>query len=186
MTAAANNDYLDLPRALSDETVVLAFSGLMDQGVLVSLTDSLDARLSRMGVADDRTHGIREVLVEQVQNVLHHREPTAKQGRDDAVSGMCLVRRTGRQVFEVSTGNVVTAERFGELQRAVEELNGMTPEQLTGRFQSIGKQGRLRPDGSSRLGLLQMARKSRAPLRIVGRPIPDDATRSYFILTVQV
>lgn len=172
----------DPTQMLSDPRVVLAFSGLLDQRILVSLSESLSNRLAALNVSEDRAHAVHEVLVEQVQNVLHHGDP----GAGGPAAGMCLVLRDGDLGFEVSTGNFVSKPRFRELEQFVEELNGMTPEQLTGRFHATGKQGRMRSDGSSRLGLLQMARKSRSPLRVSGRAFTDDATRYYYILTVQV
>ncbi|MCR9140909.1 MAG: SiaB family protein kinase [bacterium] len=176
----------DFALALGDDSIVLGYKGLLDQRVLVALTESLDARLAAQAVPADRIHTVHEVLVEQVQNVLNHGEHNSGTANDALTPGMCLVRHDASGNFEVSTGNRVSEARYHELQRQVEDLNGMTPEQLTGLFQSTGRQGRLRPDSSSRLGLLQMARKSRTPLRIVGRPLRDDAPGYYFILTVQV
>lgn len=190
MSSPPEIDLSDLAHQLSGERIVLAFSGLLDQTILVSLTESLNARLSAMGVPTDRIHTIHEILVEQVQNVLHHSEPaqgtaTLESSRH-LLPGVCLVRHNGAKRFEVSTGNIVSAERFGELTDMVEELNGMTPEQLTVLFQSTGKKGRLRPNSSSRLGLVQMARKSSAPLRVDARPCTEDDSYYYFILSVQV
>ena len=169
---------------IADDDVMLAFSGCFDQKILVALNESLAARLNQAGVPTDKTHLVQEILIEQAQNVLQH---SGASGQNAGVRrGFCIVKRTGENRFEISTGNIVPEPKLRRLVESVEELNGMTPEQLTGLFQNTGKNGRLRPNRTSGLGLIQMARKSAAPLRVQTRPADVARAMHYFILTVQV
>ena len=172
---------------------VLAFRGVFEQQLLVALQRSLDQRLAALQIDRELAETVHDVLVEQVQNIVQHGSP-AKRSATAGVPPLpfCLVRQTDPEnersagTFEISAGNPLATAQLRRMEVLVEELNGMTPEQLRNLFQKTGRSGRLREDNSSQLGLVQMARKSHAPLHVESHSIPEIPELDYFILSVQV
>lgn len=178
---------LEWRSALAHPATVLAFRGVFDQQVLVALQQSLAQRLKTLRIDQERAEAVHDVLVEQIQNIVQH---GSAERRSDAAEApplpFCLVRQIGATRFEVSAGNPLATAQLRKMEVQIEELNGMTPEQLRNLFQKTGRSGRLREDNSSQLGLVQMARKSDAPIQIESHSIPELPEMDYFILSVQV
>ncbi len=183
-----NESLTDLKSRLDQDGIVLTFTGPFSQEIIEVLGDSIKKHIKSDENIKKNTLNVFSVFIEQTQNINAYlsSKKFAHEGLGFLSSGLIIIGKTSENYF-VYSGNMVIKEDAIALMSMIEEINGLDKEQLKAAYKSQMKRERSIPEGvpgGAGLGLLEMARKSSAPIEytLVNR----DERFDYIILKVIV
>lgn len=140
--------------------VLFSFTGAVDADMIPHLIPMVDRSLNHSGGSRKEVKRVMNVVIESVQNVLHH-------GYIDD-EGEILLYLTVEQTplgFQVHCGNLMEQEACDVLCDRVAEVNGMDHALLRKTYIDVlcaGEADALR--GNAGLGLISMAKRAAGPL----------------------
>ena len=144
----------------SNGGVLFSFTGAVDADMIPHLIPMLELSLNHSGGSRKEVKRVMNVVIESVQNVLHH-------GYIDD-EGEILLYLTVEQTplgFQVHCGNLMEQEACDVLCDRVAEVNGMDRALLRKTYIDVlcaGEADALR--GNAGLGLISMAKRAAGPL----------------------
>lgn len=144
----------------SNGGVLFSFTGAVDADMIPHLIPMVDRSLNHSGGSRKEVKRVMNVVIESVQNVLHH-------GYIDD-EGEILLYLTVEQTplgFQVHCGNLMEQEACDVLCDRVAEVNGMDHALLRKTYIDVlcaGEADALR--GNAGLGLISMAKRAAGPL----------------------
>lgn len=180
-------DLYALRETLNQQRTLICFNGPLSRSIIEEIGEAMRNYLKTMeGGKRAQIRDVFSVFVEQTQNIRHY---VAAKGTDaDDVqrlnSAIVVIARTGDH-YIVGAGNLVRREDFPPLARHLEHLNGLDAAGLKQIYKETLHAPRADSEGpGAGLGLIEMARRSRAPLAWENTAV-DDA-HVFFSLRVTV
>lgn len=117
-------------------------------------------------------------LVEILQNISKHGYSISNERE-----GIFLISmKEGK--FEIGTGNYIANSKVENLQKQIDQVNGMTHENLNNLYRKYLREGRVTETGSAGLGLIDLARETDDKIHYEFEKINDEYT--FFSLTVKL
>lgn len=121
------------------------------------------------------------ILVECLQNMLHHQLAAEKQELPPSAERLgILVLQKKDSVFHITSGNVVEAALVPALQQLLEKINSLNKKALKQLYLEVLSGITVNNKGGAGLGLIDIARKSNTDLSYKFQPI--DNKHSFFFL----
>ena len=165
---------------MSSFGVLVSYAGTVDGDMIHNLVELTERSLSHSGSSRKEAKRVLFVLIETVQNVLHH-------GHIDN-NGEIVLYLTVEHTplgMQVHCGNLIDRETSKELSDRLGELNAMDHAALRKSYVDALCQGTIDSmRGNAGLGLISMAKRSKGPIEFQSEPHDDDL--DLFQLTVTI
>ena len=181
------HDFMAFREASRRNGVILSFGGDLSESVLYSLGEVLKMRMQKDETDAGVAKRVFSIFVEQAQNVIRYSaDRIVPDGKPDSArisSGMIVVGAEGGRFFVVC-GNEVGQDEVPRLRARLDHLAGLSSEELKRHYREKLRQP---PDEGSlggSIGLIEIARRSSAPVEYGFQEIADD--RSLFCLKAYI
>lgn len=167
---------------LSGSNVVLSYKGEINEDLLESIYASMDRHFS-----DDTSEKQRKrffhVLVEALQNVFHHQSSVNLSSLTSPDQSGFIILDQGN-AFQLITGNYVYNTAISAIRSKIDEVNGLSPDELRKYYQQALAESELSEKGGAGLGIIEMVRRSGNPLKYEFKTMND--TLSFFCLSIHM
>jgi len=160
--------------------VMMSYTGTVDGDMIHHLVQLAERSLSHSGSSRKEVKRVLYVLIEAVQNVLHH-------GHIDNKGEIVLYLTVEHTPLgtQVHCGNLIDKETAKELSERLGELNAMDHAALRRSYVDALCQGTIDSmRGNAGLGLISMAKRSKGPIEFQSHPHDDEL--DIFQLTVTI
>jgi hypothetical protein len=169
---------------MHEGNIVLAYKGEISSELLESVYAMMDNHFEEKNIPDSQKKKIFRVLVESLQNVLHHQSvPGVSENITGAFTGF-VIKADGDGQYSIVTGNLVRNEIMGSLQDKIDEVNALSPVELRDHYKRSLAESEFSEKGGAGLGIIDMVRKSGNPLKYEFTKI--DNAYSFFCLTITI
>jgi hypothetical protein len=162
---------------LRQQGVYFSFMGPFSQSLMEDIIEVLKRRMQLENAKTSAIMQVFAIVVEQVQNIIHHSAETSSMkalGQDDPTCRVgTLVVGYNQDSYFVISGNMIENTQVEQLRDRLTKLHGMTKDELK---QYYKVQLRRKSDPESRstgLGLIDMARKTSKPLEFAFQRIDE-------------
>ncbi|MZP29847.1 hypothetical protein GTO91_09020 [Heliobacterium undosum] len=176
------NRMIQLQQALSSENVLISFSGRFTQGIIEELGEAVKNYLENENRPKNDIFNIFAIFIEQTQNIKNY--ITVKEGTPAhdrvANSGIVLIGKRNSGNY-VSSGNLIENVDAPALARRIDRLTALDKAELKKLYKEEMKKDVSPGSLGAGLGLIDIARKSSAPLEY--SIINIDERFSFFTLT---
>jgi hypothetical protein len=174
-------DLLTLRDTCLRQGTLLCFNGPISQSLIEEFGNALRGHMQAQRAEPNSIMDVFSVYIEMTQNIRHYAQ---EHGYDDQdASATVAIGRGQDGHYEVCAGNLVEQEDGLRLVQAVELLSQLAPDEIRVAYKERRRQPR-DPQGSAGLGLLDIARKSRPPLRAA---LTEQSTgRAFFSLRAAI
>ena len=175
----------ELKELLRLQGAQIAFCGSFSHGIIEELGLAVRKYLENGSVQKSALMDVFSVYVEAAQNVRNYTVRRLSAGADPqlAPSSILVIARKGDR-FEVRVGNAVLAEDAAPLVDRVDRLASLDKAGLKALYKEQLRRERPAGETGAGLGLIDMARRSSAPLQCELTPLPDG--HAYFSLRVVI
>jgi len=170
----------DLKETFNSEGILICFAGPFSHSIIEELGTAVKRYLEAEQMTKDTLMDVFSTFIEQTQNIRNYAESKREQGNldHDFNSAIVVIGRNGNR-YEVSSGNIVDRDDIRRATETLERLGGLDKTELKRLYKEQLRKDRP-PGRSSGLGLIDMSRKTTAPLRYTLRDI--DARYCFFSL----
>lgn len=174
---------------IKDLDISIIYSGpLWDDGIK-GIAEMVRKHLAYEELPGGTAKSIFSVFIEQVTNVLMYsaeKEKYAIHGKEEVEvpTGMLVLGQKGKKFF-IQTGNVISRESIPLIEGRINHLNSLDKQGLRALHKRQLTHGDDNPGSKGAgLGLIEIARRSTAPLKYTFEPI--DGNSMYFTLYVEI
>ena len=171
---------------MEQNKIMLLFKGFINSELLSSILQITESKLDKIQEEPKIKKKIFNVLVECLQNVYHHIDRTESLNQDDQDifdSAILMLGKNDSDYFIV-TGNHVYSDKTEKLKCRLDELNGMSKEELKKAYEEVLTGQGFSEKGGAGLGLFDIMRKSGQKVDYLFHPI--DNKFSFFTLKVKI
>lgn len=163
------------------ENILVLFKGYVTPDLLTAILEIAEQKLEELGEAKKIQKKVYNVLVEAFQNAYNHVDEIQNQMYKNSV-----ILSVGRdeEYYYVMTGNCMYASRSPKLKSVIEEINGLSKEELKERYMDVMANESFSDKGGAGLGLMDLIRKSGRPLEYNLTQISEEF--AYFSLCVKI
>ena len=178
-------DVYDTLKASDGWEIITRYVGPIDEGIVSSALEGLDGALAGR-CQPSYARKVYSILVEDLQNLYHHADyyPTwficPIMGAPRSFGSFCIGFEG--EECQILTGNFVSRAQMLDLRYRIDVLNAMEPEAVRIRSRTILNNQSYSSKGGGGLGLVDMLRKARHPLRYSFVQVEDD----YYFYTLLV
>lgn len=178
----SNLDVFEFYRAMERHKVLLAFKGEITQDTLHSILNIIEGKLSRLGEPARVRKRVFHILVACLQNLYHHSD--LPNGESLHIPSALLMVAKCEDTYCVVTGNFVANNSVKALEKRLQAVNDMEPEELKCYHKSLLTNGQISEKGGGGLEIVDIAKKTKEKLDYFF--VPYDAENSFFSLLVKV
>ena len=164
------------------DSIVFSYRGSFDNSVVNDILKQVKLNLAETGQNKLLVKKTYNVMVEAVENVLKHCQINSSHVREDK-EGLTILSME-EDIFTIAAGNLIPRVNKQILQSKLDELNGMTTEELKKTYSEAIQSSQISDKGGAGLGLLDIARKSNIKLEYSFTPF--DNAHYYFILKTKI
>ncbi|MFM8330695.1 MAG: biofilm regulation protein kinase SiaB [Candidatus Methylumidiphilus sp.] len=178
-----NDGLFALREHFNGQNILICFNGPISRSLLEEIGNALKNHMQAAHTQSSAALDVFGVYIEMSQNIRHY---AASRGYGDAESSATVViAREDDGHYTVSAGNLVEQDDGRALLARIEALAGLDKAQLKAAYKEQLRKPR-DPESSSGagLGLLDMARKTSAPLQ--ASLVSIDAGRAFFSLQATI
>ncbi len=177
-----HSDLYLLRETYNQKDILLCFNGPFSQGLIEEIGNALKHHLQNEAASTSSALDVFAVYIELAQNI---REYSCVQDYDEMESSAtCVVGRNRAGRYEISAGNVVEPEDAEKICERVRELSQLDKAQLKAIYKERLRAPRDENE-SAGLGLIDIARKSSAPMTCSIKPI-NSGKKMFFSLRVEI
>jgi hypothetical protein len=160
-----NDNLLSLQAELKSLGMLICFSGYFSQGIIEELGEAVKQHMENESRTKGDIFNVLSVFIEQSQNIRNY--ANSKQGQDCfqrvSESGIVVIGKS-EPGYYICSGNYVHNDDLPPLLARIDRLAGMDKEQLKKLYKEK-LHGALPEGGGAGLGLINIARKTSAPLQ---------------------
>lgn len=181
------HDFMAFHDAAKRNGVILSFGGDLSENVMFSLGEVLKLRMRQEETDASVAKRVFSIFVEQAQNVIRYsadRVASPAEAERPRVSGGIIVVGSEGGRFFVVCGNEVGRGDVPRLRERLDHIVGLSADELKQFYRDKLRQA---PDEGSlggSIGLIEIARRSSAPVEYGFQEIGDD--RSLFCLKAYI
>jgi hypothetical protein len=177
----------NLYKTMEEENILISFKGVVTSELLSSVLQIMEAKMDSLDESPKTKKKVFNVLVECLQNLYHHIDPSLEQTEDidmlESKSALFMIVKT-ENAFLIRTGNYIKTEASKELGKRLDVINSKDKDELREMYQEVLNNGRISSKGTAGLGMIDIARKSGNKLDYEFLNINDQDT--FFCLNVTV
>jgi hypothetical protein len=165
----------DIFNIISGPEVLFIYKGEVNTQLAQSILCTLESDLTRLEHDIIVRKRLYSILVECIQNILHHGE----------INELALVVLTVNEKFySIRTGNVIFNTKVSELKEWLEVVNILSGDELKASYKKMLAHGNFSLKGTAGLGFIEIARKSAQNIGYSFKPLNDQ--KSIFSFTINV
>ena len=164
------NNFNQIHSIMTNEDVVLVYSGEFDQEIIKSMLTYIEDKLEFSDIDGSARKKLFNVMVEMLQNIVKHQP----EKRLETKAVFLLIEK--EEQYELVTGNPIAKELTQNLQDKIEEINSKDPLELKAFYKETRLAARISGVGGAGLGFIDMARKSGNKLEYI---YYDSETNDY-------
>jgi hypothetical protein len=160
---------------MRDNHIQFSYKGPITQDVLITLGDVIKDEM-HYGDCDARViKRVFSVLVEAAHNILKYsgEKTLVEDSGKSAGVGLIGIGKSGKDMFLVFSGNIVTAPEAEAIKQRLQHINSLSRDDLQKTYQKQLKEGTVTETGGAGLGLYEVARKSARPIEYGFHPLED-------------
>ena len=177
-----HSDLYLLRETYNQKHILLCFNGPFSQGLIEEIGSALKRHLQREENSSSSALDVFAVYIELAQNI---REYSLVRGYgEQEASATCVIGRNQEGRYEIAAGNVVEPDDAEKICVSVQELSRLDKAQLKAAYKERLRAPRGEND-SAGLGLIDVARKSSAPISCSIQPI-NTGQKMFFSLRVVI
>lgn len=172
---------------LLSERIQFCYSGPIAQSSIEGVGETLRRKLELEAAGNATTLAVFSIFIEQVQNVLNYSaEKLQKDEQDDRELrvGVIVIGQDQIGNYTVSCGNKVYNRDIPRIQESIEYLKSLSKDELKVLYRERRRQQSQPGSRGAGLGLIEMARRSAAPMSYAFEQIDDEV--SFFSIKVSV
>lgn len=161
--------------------VVLSFAGNVDGDMIPHLLSLAERSLSHAGGSRIEIKRVMSVLIETIQNVIHH-------GFIDehGENSVFLTLENTPVGYQLHCGNLMDTVASEELGQRIGNLNNLTHAELRKAYIDVLCQGEQNPErGNAGLGLLSIAKRTEGPIEYLVEPHHDELNLVTLTCTIK-
>jgi hypothetical protein len=136
---------------------LIHFKGLVNSEILRALLKDMDSKLEQKGEARPLIKKINSILIECLQNLIHHSEES---DNGDQYLPELIVNK-GSEGYTIITGNLIQAENQHRLKDYIDRINSLGSDGLREYYQEVLTNGKFNAKGGAGLGFINIARKTK-------------------------
>ncbi len=163
-----------------DNNVIFSYRGLVTSDLVTSVLGIMEERMEEEKQSRKMSKKVFNVMVECLTNV-YLDELKTDLGYDP--SALLLIKRVAG-LYIVTTGSYIPTDSIPELKKFIDKINGLDAVQLKALYQELLSQGEPVTSGLTRLGIIDLARKSRN--RLIYQFKYENEHYSFFTLESQI
>lgn len=145
----------------SDGTIILFYKGNVNSDVINHVLDTVEDKMVEINEHAKLRKKVYNVLVESLQNLFHHVDPTPDDFEDKTSQkfGLLVVKKINGG-YKITTGNFVHSENIEKLEEKIKRINRSSHEEIKELYKFILNHQRISAKGGGGLGLVDIARKT--------------------------
>ncbi len=176
-----------LRKTLDAEQILICFNGPLSRSIIEEIGEAIRNYLRTLEGSENRARvkDVFSVFVEQTQNIRHYVAKVAEDAETESrlAEATVVIGRAGDD-YVVAAGNLIRKSDFPGLQQHLQHLDGLDAQGLKQLYKSVLRAPRDSDASGAGLGLIDMARRARAPLDWDSVTVDDDHV--FFSLRVTV
>jgi len=146
--------------------VILSFAGIVDGDMSAHLLHMAERALTHTGASRREIKRAMSVLIETVQNVIHHGYID-----EDGESSLFLTLENTPLGIQLHCGNMMDHPTAQELGQRIGDLNNLSHAELRKSYIDVLCQGEQHPErGNAGLGLISIAKRTEGPIEYLVEP----------------
>lgn len=166
---------------MSENGINIVYLGEFHHQITKMFTSMAEEDMDRKDEEKSIIRKVYAVMVETLQNMAKHSDEITD--KYNIGKGLFMIGKKDGTYY-IITSNKVTNEKKMDLEKAVEQVNGATKEELKEMYRRQITEGTLSEKGGAGLGLIEIARKTRN--KLVYQFLPFDANTQFFLLKVEI
>lgn len=174
-------DIFDFYNKMERNNIMLSFKGDVTSELLTSILQIMESKLENMDESPKIRRKVYNVLVECLQNLYHHMD----EGGDGTTdrSAIFMIGKQNDQ-YHIITGNYMFSSGVDKLKTRIDQINGMSREELKEHYKEVLNNGEMSMKGGGGLGIIDIARKSGGNLNYDFMDVDNDY--SFFTLNIKI
>jgi hypothetical protein len=175
-------DAFNIYDKMEKNNILLSFKGDITSELLTSILQIMENKMDNMQEEPKMKKKVYNVLVECLQNLYHHMDDVAESG-DVSRSAIFMIGKN-KNVYTIITGNYILNENVHGLKTRLDEVNGLSKEELKEYYKKVLNNGEMSLKGGGGLGMIDIARKTGEKLDYNFLEIDNKV--SFFTLNIKV
>ena len=176
-----------LYKDLKAKRILLCYSGPIAQASIEGVGDTLRRNLEFEAVGSTIALSVFSIFIEQVQNVLNYSAEKLNKDEEDEKElrvGVVVIGHEETDDYFVYCGNQVYNQDISKIRNNIELIGDMNKDKLKTLYKERRRMDREPGSKGAGLGLIEMARRSAAPMQYSFEKIDEDF--SFFSIKVVV
>ena len=172
---------MEMQKALTDNGVLIIFSGRFSQGIIEELGEALQKHMESECSPKNEIFNVFSVFIEQTQNIKNYtlRKSDSAAYQRIVNSGIVSIGRVD-DGYCIWSGNLIENSDLPALKEKLDLLSSLEKDGLKKLYKEQLRRDRISEISGAGLGLIDMARKCRTPFYYHMDPIDNDV--SFFEL----
>lgn len=176
-------DVFDIYDKMERNNILLSFKGEITSDLLTSILQIMENKMENMQEEPKMKKKVYNVLVECLQNLYHHLDEVAEVDFEKVRSAIFMIGKIDGK-YSIITGNYILNENITGLKNRLDEVNGLTKEELKEYYKKVLNNGEMSLKGGGGLGMIDIARKTGEKLEYNFLEIDNKV--SFFTLKIKV
>jgi hypothetical protein len=172
-------DIYDIFKTMTDNRIILLYQGLFEPTLLKSVVAMTEKKLMDENIEESLRRKLFNVMVEGLQNVSKHQEPTNDKDRNPFL----MINRDDNS-YNIITGNFIVNDKIAKVSEKIDFINSLNKEELKEHYKNARLNSIISDVGGAGLGFIDMARKSGNKLEYKFYAI--DSVLSFFVLRSKI
>ena len=150
-------------QTMERDNIILSFKGQITKELLSSVYQIMESRLEALDEDNRTKKKVYNILVESLQNIYHHMDMLRQESEGDdsgMKDAMFMIVRGEGGFYYIHTGNFILNTKCDLLKSRIDQINGMSAEELRTHYVDRLSTSELSEKGGAGLGIIDIARKS--------------------------
>ncbi len=139
--------------------VIVAYKGSINAEVISNTLSLIESKLDESSELTGVKKKLYNVLVESLQNLLHHVDAINGMDESEGNFGAFVIAKYN-QGFRISTGNFIRSDKSKVLREKIDNINSLSKEELKDFYKFVLNNQSFSDKGGGGLGLIDIARKT--------------------------
>ncbi len=150
---------------MNNGEILVSFKGEITSNVITDVLDLMEVKLTDANIEYKVVKRVYNVLVESLQNLYHHADKISGNNSFAKENNYVVFFVTKqRQMFKVSTGNLIKKEKTKFLTEHIDHLNSLSRDEIKTLYKVILNNRNFSEKGGGGLGMIDMVRKTSSKL----------------------
>lgn len=175
------NAAYSLFQAMKQENLGYVYKGNISESIIDVILELTEKNLDNVGENKKIKKRIYFIMVESLQNIWRHQSSNITTQID--TDSFFIIQKHGKKYF-ISTGNLIEKDKKTEIIKHIEHINSLESDDLKKYSKAVLENSQMSSKGGAGLGLIEIARRSKAKLNYHFENIDDN--HAYFYLHTEV